>query len=677
MDFSLSKWIWAEDNTLQNDRVLLRRNFSLEKTPKSAPVAFCVRDAASFFVNGKPVALGIRGYGLYDIAKFLQKGENVLGFDCLYYGTPAGDYTPPPASGIVVSCEELNLFSDESFVAYRPYTQDDGDPRPSGRYFGFNSYTDAGRGELGSVFAVEYGSTLFSPAHTYGAAGNIAEVSAPHRVYDGTVKVKKMEKTADGATVTYVCDLGGEYTFYPVIELTAAGTERVEVKTNAFVTPDAWGSDRAVTGTRGVYICRNGAQQYACPIPLYGSALVITAPATVNIRTVDLRTTRYPVRRVLDIDGDKRMECLLGKCDNTMQACMDDGVLNNTDRDRGCDLFALSIFARSAVLTYNEEVLSLLLSALLDVAKRNEWKNFAGSPFAVENPTANLLFCSRLGAPAAYYYRTGDAMPVKELFPAMCDYLLSYEVNGGRVASRRGDVPYADAGYNTDEELITTCLYYSAAMFLSETRVAAETFTFPNEITARAAAIEDGFAANYYKNGCFSSGSVCDERANALAVLTGLAGERAVLVKDALCSCANSSPAYEGFVIEALGAIGQNELALKRMTCRYLPWIEDEERTTLPEYFFRKGSACSSLSCAPVSAFASGVMGVRFAGVRKMEVTLPHGAEGLRAQFAGCDGPLRIAVKNGTVTVDNDTGTEIAVHDGSRTTVVRKGKMKF
>ena len=75
MNFTASKWIWAENNTLHTDRVLLRRAFTLEKPPKSATVAFCARDTATFYVNGKPIALGIRGYAQYDIAKLLQKGE--------------------------------------------------------------------------------------------------------------------------------------------------------------------------------------------------------------------------------------------------------------------------------------------------------------------------------------------------------------------------------------------------------------------------------------------------------------------------------------------------------------------------------------------------------------------------------------------------------------------------
>lgn len=49
MDFSESKWIWADDNTVKRDRVIFRRAFTLEKPPKSAILDVCVFDRANIF----------------------------------------------------------------------------------------------------------------------------------------------------------------------------------------------------------------------------------------------------------------------------------------------------------------------------------------------------------------------------------------------------------------------------------------------------------------------------------------------------------------------------------------------------------------------------------------------------------------------------------------------------
>ena len=55
MDFSESKWIWADGNTVKRDRVIFRRAFTLDKPPKSAILDVCVFDRANIYVNGEPV----------------------------------------------------------------------------------------------------------------------------------------------------------------------------------------------------------------------------------------------------------------------------------------------------------------------------------------------------------------------------------------------------------------------------------------------------------------------------------------------------------------------------------------------------------------------------------------------------------------------------------------------
>lgn len=674
-DFTKSVWIWADDNVQTCDRVLFRRTFTLEKPPKRADVSFCARDTASVYINGKPIALGVTGVVTFDVAKYLAKGENVLGFDCLYYGHAANGYEPPATSGLIVASEALGIFSDTQFTAYRPYRIDDGEPHPSGRFFGCNVYTDGSRGELGGVFETAYGSTLFAPATAYEAGTESSESAPVNRVYDGEIKVRKMTKTVEGVTVTYVCDLGGEKTFYPVIELVAMGTERVEVKSDRYISHGAWGEDEVTYGTRGTYVCRNGVQEYACPIPLYGSALIIVAPATVNIRTVDLRVTSYPVRRVLQTDGDARTETLLDKCDNTMRACLDGGVLDNDDRDRGCDLLALSVFARAATLCYDDSVSGVLRHALLTVAEHGVLADYAGGPRERENAATALLFCSRFGAPAAYYYRTGDEETIKALYPLLFAFVSRWSVQEGRAfPPEDAQQRRADAGYNVDEELIETCLYYSAAQFLRETAEIAGA-EYSEELSLAVAEIEENFARNYRKDDCFSSGAVCDERANALAVLCSLAGEDAAVTKDVLLSCHNASPAFEGFVIEALGAVAGANAARERLLRRFQSCI-DGDGAVMPEYFFHDGSACSTLSVTPVAAYVCGVAGIKYTGVRKLTVALPSETKDMRLELPAGEGSIKLVVKNGNITVENTSGSEIDIlHDGEIETLA-KGKWK-
>ncbi len=677
MDFSESKWIWADGNTVKRDRVIFRRAFTLEKPPKSATLDVCVFDRANIYVNGEPVAIGASGCRSFDITKKLSKGNNVLGFDCTYYGEPANGYEPPESSGLIVSCKELAIYSDKSFVVHRPFAEDCGEPRPSGRYWGFDCYTDGGRGELGDVFEAEYGSTLFSPATEHGEGGVIFEEnSQTGLVYEKTVRAKKFAKSTEGVIHTYEFDLGEEKIFCPVLELAAMGTERIEIKTDRYTSLGKWGDDGEYTGTRGVYICRNGTQKYTCPVPMHGSKVTVIAPATVTVRSLDLMFAAYPVRRVLHYSGDRNIETLLDKCDNTMRACMDGGMLNNSDRDRGCDLFALSVFARAALVTYDDSVLPLVRAAILGAVPENgALENFARGPFAYEDVISSLAFCSRLGAVAAYYMRTADVQLLTEIYEALCSYLMRWEFGYDGLVSRLKEGERADAGYNCDPQLIEICLYYSAASFLAEVAGDIANFEHEGELRRRADLILTAFGAKYYKGGYFSSGEICDERANALAVLCGLAGGKSAEIADALASCNNASPAYEGFVIDALAAVGRTAQAKDRLVRRSLGFIESES-PVLPEYFYRAGSACSVSSVSLLCGFIGGVLGVNYSACRKASIIPPADCGDFKAEIAFGDDCLRLSCKRGVISADNSSGCSAELYENGETFILEKGKKK-
>lgn len=679
MDFSSSKWIWAKDNTVKRDRVVFRRTFALDKLPKSAVVCVSARDTYSFYVNGRAAALGNFGAASFDIAKFLVKGENVLCFDCLYYGIAANGYEQPNvSSGLIVASPDLSIFSCKEFSAFRPYSQDDGEPKPSGRFYGFDSYTDGSRGELGGVFEPDFGSTLFEAAEEYGSGGELEPGNAFDCVYEGLTKVKRMQKTTDGETCVYTCDIGAEKIFYPVIELTAAGTERIDIKSNRYRAHGAWGDSSVYNGIRGVYICRNGAQRYDSPIAYRGSELIIKAPASVGIKTVDLRVVSYPVNTALEVTCDERIVTLIDKCDNTMRACIDGGILDNSDRDRGSELFALSNFARAAIYMYDDSVLPVLRSVIEKAASGEgvTLKNNTGSPFAEERPVSSLMFVSEFGALASYYKRSGDIGSVSALYGKLAKYLMMWNFAGTKLLPRESNSANVDAGFNVDGKLIETCLYYSAVKFLLSVSEAAANGEYANELNERAKTIAENFDANYYKAGYYSSGELCDERANALAVLTGLAVAHTESVAAVLTSCHNASPAFEGFVIEALGAVGNSAAAKSRLIRRY----SDSALSSSPvlgEYFYHKGSACSTLAVSAVSAFVSGVMGIRYAAPQTLEFTVDKGASDCKIQLPAGKGSFKAVVRDDTLIAENSTGSEIQITHGGKTETAVKGKTKI
>ena len=104
---------------------------------------------------------------------------------------------------------------------------------------------------------------------------------------------------------------------------------------------------------------------------------------------------------------------------------------------------------------------------------------------------------------------------------------------------------------------------------------------------------ENGYHApqeSYEENGYaykFSRPEQPDDRANALAVLAGLADKTQYpIILNVLKNQFNSSPYMEKYVLDAMFAMGEESAALARMRLRYAEMIADEH-TTLWEHFLK------------------------------------------------------------------------------------------
>src|SRR5690242_14791364 len=102
-------WIWVPEETIQHGSPLaiavperrgeahglFRKTVHLERVPERAPARITADSRYALFVNGIEVFRGpIRSqprrlyYDLFDLAPYLQPGENVLAVYVKYYGTP-------------------------------------------------------------------------------------------------------------------------------------------------------------------------------------------------------------------------------------------------------------------------------------------------------------------------------------------------------------------------------------------------------------------------------------------------------------------------------------------------------------------------------------------------------------------------------------------------------------
>ena len=131
-------------------------------------------------------------------------------------------------------------------------------------------------------------------------------------------------------------------------------------------------------------------------------------------------------------------------------------------------------------------------------------------------------------------------------------------------------------------------------------------------ITERKETISKGYKALWTEEG-FRSDDVKepDDRANALAVLSGLADkEQYATIKNVLTTTQNSSPYMEYYVLEALCKMGEYEVARDRIKDRY-EGMMNEDYSTLWEFWDEwRGTKNHAWSGGPLV-----IMSKHFAGI--------------------------------------------------------------
>ena len=216
-----------------------------------------------------------------------------------------------------------------------------------------------------------------------------------------------------------------------------------------------------------------------------------------------------------------------------------------------------------------------------------------------------------------YYEYTGDKAFLEKVYDASLDYLKLWEIGENNlVVHREGSWDWADWGKKADMTAIENAwVYYalSAAEEMAELLGKNEDIPF---ITERKNTVANGYKTLWTEEG-FKSEDVKkpDDRANALAVLSGLAEkEQYDIITNVLTTTENSSPYMEYYVLEALCKMGKYEAAKNRIKDRY-EGMMSEDYSTLWEFWESwRGTRNHAWSGGPLV-----IMSKHFAGITPLE----------------------------------------------------------
>ena len=611
--FEKSSWIWADGKSFPNDRVNFFVSCMLDEVPEQAE--FCISCETKYwlFVNGELAVYdgglfreSLPGCGYFDrvnLVPYLQKGKNEIAVHVWYFGNGGRNNTCCGKPGLIFSCEKLGVYSGADTCCERdPAYFTTQTQNPSYLYGGHNVGYDA-RNRAFALCPLKGELVHATVVGKYGDApwNQLYERPIPLFRFSERIPLEYTEKEG-----TYVAKLSHAMQFAPWFRVCATGSEVIDVRSDRYVVNGGPGDLNHYFGHRAEYICRGGVQEFEMLDWIFGEAVEMRVPKGVKVLAFGVRESSYDC----DVIGrfecdDERVNKLFEKSVQTLRVCMRENYMDCPDRERGQWIGDVSVQAPQIAYLLDKNALKLLRKAIFDFIQLRKGDrlvgNVPGDNFC-ELPGQSLNAISEWGMIASYYAATGDRSVLEVALEPSINYLKLWQTDGdGMLLSRKGDWAWFDHLYNIDIPVLEHCWYYSALKFVRFMAVTLKKEEYLPFLDERIAAIEKHFDERFWKESCYSGMGFADDRANAMAVLSGLCPEeRYEKIRYLLMSVFNSSTYMENYVLIALCEMGYKEEAFRRMMCRYQPLI-DSENSTLWEDFFHLGTRNHAWTGAPAS----------------------------------------------------------------------------
>ena len=632
-----AKWIWTAD-TENNVWVTLSKTFTLDTVPKEAVAEIAVENKYQLFVNGERAVYdgGLkRGYNAtegyfdrVDLAPYLREGENEIFVKAWFWGVKEQSYSNVPldAAGFLFAMDAggILIASDGSWMAARDlaYKDDSAEaysvPQPNYRLPEYNIYYVA-------ADAVE---PDFQPAQVRGSYGD-APRNALHCRPIPMIKaygLTDFENTAEYEE--YTTSAQEAITMKTPYNAQLAPYLEISSDKEAVITITTDNTEHLENSVRVTYVADgSGRQSFEAPAWFSGQFITYDIPEGITIHRLAYRESGYDTA----IDGSFSMgndfyDTLWQMGARTQMLCIRDNYMDCPDRERA--QWTGDAATQMRVMTYCLNTNTYTLYKKMMRQKIN-WVVSGGKGGLNDLlPTVVPIYNEFYELPAQemagiisawdYYLYTGDSELIAAVYPAFRNYLNLWKTSGSGLVKHKtgqGLPDWQDTGTNrVDTKVQENALYYWA---LSSVRnMAALLGEDTAKIDERLAGIREGYQTLWVDGVGYTTSDTADDRANAFAVLSGLAPtEHYETIHKVLTTTQKSSIYSEAYVLQALCEMGYVSDALDRMQDRYGNMVQRNLETgmsTLWEYFEEgMGTFNHAWAASPVYILSAYVSGIR------------------------------------------------------------------
>ncbi len=629
-----AKWIWDKENlTEKNVWMCFNKKVNLDKVPKELIADISADSKYWLYINGETVVFEgsvKRGpeknsgyYDSIDIVPYLKKGENTICALVWYWDNETSySYSSSGQGGFIFEAigKNIEIISDSSWKAKRnPAFIDSALYPPNYRLPEYSIYYDA-REEMTDWTNESFDVSSWENATEYalggeGVYGKLYPRGIPF-LKDYGLKDYENSKDYENYTVNkfngkkITVDIPYNAQLTPYLKIIAPAGKKIRITTE----------NTLIGAVSTTYITKEGEQEFEALGWFNGEHITYKIPKGVTIVSLKYRETGYDSSFCGNFKcDDEFMNSLWQKSLRTLYVTMRDNFMDCPDRERAqwwgdvTSEMIMTMYSMdsNSYLLYQKGV-EAMLSHIDDTKVLQTVVPISGDYF--ELPVQQL---AGIVGFYTYYEYTGDKAFLEKVYPASLNYLKLWEIGENNlVVHRSGSWDWPDWGKKADMCAIENAWVYYA---LSATEKMAEILEKDEDIsfiTERKEIIENGYKTLWTDKGFKSDDAKePDDRANALAVLSGLANEEQyATIKNVLTTTKNSSPYMEYYVLEALCKMGEYDATYDRIKDRYNDMI-CEDYSTLWEFWDSwQGTMNHAWSGGPLV-----IMSKHFAGITPLK----------------------------------------------------------
>jgi hypothetical protein len=629
-----AKWIWDEENLTQNNVwMCFSKTVSLDNIPEELIAHISADSKYWLYINGENVVFegnvkrgpadGCGYYDSIDIAPYLIEGENKIAALVWYWDNETSySYQSSGQGGFLFEAvgDGITIVSDRSWKVKRHSAYIDSALYPPNyRLPEYSIYFDA-REDIGNWTGVGYDTSDWKNAVEYyqggeGAYGKLYPRGIPF-LKDYGLKAYENSKDYENYTVSKLfgekitVDIPYNAQVTPYLKVIAPAGKKIRIATE----------NTLIGAVSSTYITKEGEQEFEALGWFNGEHITYKIPKGVTVVALAYRETGYDSEFCGDYKSDDEfMDSLWQKSLRTLYVTMRDNFMDCPDRERAqwwgdvTSEMIMTMYSMdsNSYLLYQKGV-EAMLSHIDDSNVLQTVVPISGDYF--ELPVQQL---AGIVGFLTYYEYTGDKAFLEKVYEPSLNYLKLWEMGENNlVVHRSGSWDWPDWGSKADMTAIENAWVYYALSAVEEMAELSGKEDDASFIAQRKQAIAEGYQSLWTEDG-FKSEDVKkpDDRANALAVLSGLADEEQYgAILNVLTTTKNSSPYMEYYVLEALCKMGEYEAAEDRIKERYEGMV-GEDYSTLWEFW-------NSWSGTMNHAWSGGplvIMSKHFAGIAPLE----------------------------------------------------------